>query len=77
MLRSLENASSTAGGIAKGKYCCEPLESMKQGQTKFHELVRKFICNKNVLTVGLVRKLSRRAIAYICAYYLCQKQDKQ
>jgi hypothetical protein len=61
-------------GIAKGKYRREPLESKKQGKAKFHELVKKCVCNKNVLMVASVRKLSRRARAYICAYYYVENK---
>jgi hypothetical protein len=59
MLQSLEKASSTVGGLQRESTGChEPLESKKQGKAKLHELVKKCVCNKNVLTVGLIRNLS-------------------
>jgi len=59
-------------GVAKGVYRREPLESKKQGKEKFHALVKKCVCSVNVLHVKQVRTLSRRARAYICAYYFIE-----
>jgi hypothetical protein len=55
-------------GIAKGVYRRKPLNA-KRNKESFKELVR--LCsNRDVLSTKTVRKLSRRARAYICAYFL-------
>jgi hypothetical protein len=54
-------------GVAKGIYIRKPLNS-KKSKDAFKRLVRD-VTSSEVLTVDTVRKLSRRARAYICAYY--------
>jgi len=60
-------------GVAKGVCRRKPLEFKKQGKEKFHVLVKKCVCSVNVLHVKRVRTLSRRARAYICAYYFIER----
>ena len=54
-------------GIAKGLYRRKPLSS-KRNKEAFKRLV-KDVTSREVLKTGTIRKLSRRARAYICAYY--------
>ena len=54
-------------GIAKGMYRQKPLISKKSKET-FKKLVND-VTNREVLTTETIRKLSRRARSYICAYY--------
>ncbi len=54
-------------GIAKGMYRRKPLIS-KKSKEAFKKLVND-VTNREVLTTKTVRKLSRRARSYICAYY--------
>jgi hypothetical protein len=56
-----------AWGCAKQYYRSQPLLS-KRGKKKFRDLVRKSL-SPEVLTVDKIRKFSRRARRYICAYY--------
>ena len=62
-------------GIAKGIYRRKPLKS-KKSKEAFKRLV-KDVTSRDVLTIETVRKLSRRARAYICAYYaLYESQNR-
>jgi hypothetical protein len=54
-------------GITKGLYRRKPLNS-KRSKEKFKELVLE-CTSRDILRTATVRKLSRRARAYICAYY--------
>ena len=54
-------------GISKGVYRRKPLHS-KKSKESFKMLVRE-CTSREILTTKTVRKLSRRARAYICAYY--------
>ena len=54
-------------GVAKSVYRKMPLHS-KKGKASFKLLVSE-CASRDVLTTETVRKLSRRARAYICAYY--------
>ena len=54
-------------GIAKGVYRRKPLHC-KKSKELFRLLVNE-VTSRDVLTTKTVRKLSRRARAYICAYY--------
>jgi hypothetical protein len=54
-------------GISKGVYRRKPLQSKKRKES-FKMLVRE-CTSKDILATKTVRKLSRRARAYICAYY--------
>ena len=53
-------------GIAKGMYRRKPLIS-KKSKESFKKLVHD-VTNREVLTTETIRKLSRRARSYICAY---------
>ena len=62
-------------GVAKGIYRRKPLNS-KKSKDAFKRLVSD-VTSREVLTVDTVRKLSRRARAYICAYYsLYESQNR-
>jgi hypothetical protein len=54
-------------GISKGVYRRKPLHS-KKSKESFKMLVKE-CTSKDILGIKTVRKLSRRARAYICAYY--------
>ena len=54
-------------GISKGIYRRKPLILKKQGREAFKALVKTCV-NREVLDTKLVRRLSRRARAYISAY---------
>jgi hypothetical protein len=54
-------------GISKGVYRRKPLQS-KKGKESFKRLVDE-CTSRDILSTKTVRKLSRRARAYICAYY--------
>ena len=54
-------------GVAKSVYRKMPLNS-KKGKASFKVLVNE-CASRDVLTTDTVRKLSRRARSYICAYY--------
>jgi hypothetical protein len=54
-------------GVAKGVYRRKPLNS-KKGKESFKLLVKE-CTSREILATKTVRKLSRRARAYICAYY--------
>jgi hypothetical protein len=54
-------------GITKGLYRRKPLLS-KKGKESFRKLVCE-VTSRDVLKTLTIRKLSRRARAYICAYY--------
>ena len=54
-------------GITKGLYRRKPLNS-KTSKGRFKELVRE-CTSRDYLRTETVRKLSRRARTYICAYY--------
>ena len=54
-------------GVSKSVYRRMPLAS-KKGKTSFKALVKE-CTSRDVLTTATVRKLSRRARTYICAYY--------
>jgi hypothetical protein len=54
-------------GISKGVYRRKPLQS-KKGKESFKRLVDE-CTSREILATKTVRKLSRRARAYICAYY--------
>ena len=54
-------------GVTKGVYHRKPLQS-KRSKESFKGLVQQ-CTSRDILTTKTVRKLSRRARAYICAYY--------
>jgi hypothetical protein len=54
-------------GITKGLYRRKPLLS-KKGKESFRKLVCE-VTSRDILKTATIRKLSRRARAYICAYY--------
>ena len=54
-------------GVSKGVYRRKPLHS-KRSKESFKMLVKE-CSSREILTTKTVRKLSRRARAYICAYY--------
>ena len=54
-------------GITKGLYRRKPLNS-KRSKERFKELVHE-CTSRDILRTETIRKLSRRARAYICAYY--------
>ena len=54
-------------GVTKGVYRRKPLQS-KRSKESFKGLVQQ-CTSRDILTTKTVRKLSRRARAYICAYY--------
>ena len=60
-------------GCSKNKYRTEPLSKKKVKET-YRELVKKCISRDN-LTTERVRKFSRRARSYICAYYQMHYAD--
>lgn len=55
-------------GVSKSIYRKMPLDS-KKGKASFKALVKQ-CTSRDVLTTKAVRKLSRRARAYICAYFV-------
>jgi hypothetical protein len=57
--------------MTKGVYCCKPLQS-KRSKEPFKGLVQQ-CTSRDILTTKTVRKLSRWARAYICAYYTLYK----
>ena len=57
-----------AWGVAKGVYRRKPLKEKKGKKSDFQKLVKECV-SREILTTECVRKLSRRARAYICAYY--------
>jgi hypothetical protein len=61
-------------GVSKGVYRQKPLDS-KKGKESFKALVHA-CTSRDVLTTELVRKLSRRARAYICAYFALHESKK-
>ncbi|KAI2509704.1 hypothetical protein MHU86_4686 [Fragilaria crotonensis] len=61
-------------GVTKGIYRRKPLNS-KRSKEAFKALVME-CTSRNVLRTETVRKLSRRARAYICAYYLLYESKK-
>jgi hypothetical protein len=63
-------------GIAKGIYRQKPLEMKKQGKEAFKELVKTCLNRNDALNTQLVRKLSRRARAHICAYYCIENKEQ-
>ena len=62
-------------GVAKSVYRRMPLDS-KKGKTSFKALVNE-CTSRDVLTTTTVRKLSRRARSYICAYYAIHQRKQQ
>jgi len=54
-------------GVAKGTYRRKPLDS-KKGKESFKRLVDE-VTSRDILTIETIRKLSRRARAYVCAYF--------
>ena len=60
-------------GCSKNKYRKEPL-SKKKGKETYRELVKKCI-SRDDLTTERVRKFSRRARSYICAYHQMHYSD--
>jgi hypothetical protein len=54
-------------GVTKGVYRRKPLQS-KRSKESFKVLVQE-CASREILATKTVRKLSRRARAYICAYY--------
>jgi hypothetical protein len=62
--------------VAKGKYRRMPLALKKGTKVQFHQLVKDCV-TQDVLTTERVRKLSRRAKAYICAYYYLERNKEQ
>ena len=62
-------------GITKGLYRRKPLLS-KKGKESFRKLVCE-VTSRDILKTSTIRKLSRRARAYICAYYsLYESQNR-
>jgi hypothetical protein len=61
-------------GVSKSVYRCMPLDS-KKGKASFKALVHECI-SRDVLTTATVRKLSRRARSYICAYYALHQRQQ-
>ncbi len=61
-------------GISKGVYRRMPLAS-KKGKESFKALVHE-CSSRDILTTKTVRKLSRRARAYICAYFAVYKNKE-
>ena len=62
-------------GITKGLYRRKPLLS-KKGKESFRKLVCE-VTSRDILKTATIRKLSRRARAYICAYYsIYESQNK-
>jgi hypothetical protein len=62
-------------GITKGLYRRKPLVS-KKGKESFRKLVCE-VTSRDILKTSTIRKLSRRARAYICAYYsLYESQNR-
>jgi hypothetical protein len=59
--------------VTKSVYRKMPLES-KKGKDSFKALVSE-CTSRDVLKTGVVRKLSKQARAYICAYFILQKQQ--
>jgi signal transduction protein with GAF and PtsI domain len=53
-----------------------PLDDSKRGKDLFKELVNECI-SRDILTTEVVRKLSKRARAYICAYYILHQRQQQ
>jgi hypothetical protein len=62
-------------GITKGVYRRKPLKS-KKGKESFKALVDE-CTSRQILTTNTVRKLSRRARAYICAYYALYESKRR
>ncbi len=62
-------------GVSKSVYRRMPLDS-KKGKASFKALVKE-CTSRDVLTTPTVRKLSRRARAYVCAYYALHQQTQQ
>ena len=62
-------------GCAKNIYCRTPLKK-KQGKDNFRSVVQECLSREKVLTTQRVRLFSRRAHAYICAYYKMWWIDK-
>jgi hypothetical protein len=60
-------------GVSKNVYRKKPLDS-KKGKISFKALVKE-CTSRDILTTATVRKLSRRARAYICAYYTLHQQN--
>ena len=61
--------------VSKSVYRKMPLDS-KRGKDSFKALVNECI-NRNILKTEVVRKLSKRARAYICAYYILHQRQQQ
>ena len=61
-------------GISKGVYRRMPLAS-KKGKESFKALVHE-CSSRDILTTKTVRKLYRRARAYICAYFADYKSKE-
>jgi hypothetical protein len=61
-------------GVAKSVYRKMPLNS-KKGKASFKLLVNE-CASRDVLTTETVRKLSRRARSYICAYYALHQRKQ-
>jgi hypothetical protein len=62
-------------GVSKSAYHRMPLDS-KKGKSSFKALVKE-CTSRDVLTTPTVRKLSRRARAYVCAYYALHQRTQQ
>jgi len=60
-------------GISKNVYRKKPLDS-KKAKISFKALVKE-CTSRDILTTAIVRKLSRRARSYICAYYTLHQQN--
>jgi hypothetical protein len=61
--------------VCKSVYRKMPLDS-KRGKDSFKALVNECI-SRDILKTEVVRKLSKRARAYICAYYILHQQQQQ
>ena len=65
-------------GCAKNTYRRVPLKN-KRGKENFRKVVRQCLSREEVLTTERIRTFSRRARAYICAYYSlwCERKQQQ
>ena len=60
-------------GISKNVYHKKPLDS-KKAKISFKALVKE-CTSRDILTTAIIRKLSRWARSYICAYYTLHQQN--
>ena len=60
-------------GVGKGWYRSKPLE-LKRKKASFLQLVHDVLDPESAMTKKRVRSFSKRARAYICAYYAFEKE---